>query len=252
MSVLPVCRLSFADWVPAYAYNLGWNYQRSKSIRSPTGYVGLFNLSNTCYLNSLFTQLFMNVAFRGFMLNANVPDADGSQKLLAETQKLFAYMQNSWHVAIEPRDLIASIKNYNNEHIDVAIQMDVDEFYSLIFDRWEGQILNDEDKKVFRSFYGGLLVQQIKSKECQHVKEKEEPFLAIQCDIKGKSTLQESLEAYVEGDMMEGSTYPVLSLPYLLTRVETINTIATTVVATSMPSKGTRRFPCRQYGLGLT
>ena len=147
----------------------------------------------------------MNVAFRGFILNAHVADPDGSQRLIAETQKLFAHMQSSWHVAVEPRELINAVKNYNNEHIDVAIQMDVDEFYSLIFDRWEGQILTDQDKKTFRSFYGGLLVQQIKSKECHHVKEREEPFLAIQCDIKGKSTLQESLEAYVEGDMMEGS-----------------------------------------------
>lgn len=188
----------------AYVYNLGWNFQRSKSIRSPTGYVGLYNLSNTCYLNSLFTQLFMNVAFRGFMLQANVPDAEGSQKLLSETQKLFAYMQNSWQVAVEPKELAGAIRTYDNEHIDVTVQMDVDEFYNLLFDRWEGQILSDEDKKVFRSFYGGQLVQQVKSKECSHVSEREEPFSAIQCDIKGKSTLQESLKAYVEGDMMEG------------------------------------------------
>ncbi|KAI9791100.1 MAG: hypothetical protein M1816_004331 [Peltula sp. TS41687] len=193
------------DLVPnSYAYSLGWNFQRPKSIRSPTGYVGLFNLSNTCYLNSLFTQLFMNVAFRGFMLQANVPDADGSQKLLSETQKLFAYMQNSWQVAVEPKELAGAIRTYDNEHIDVTVQMDVDEFYNLLFDRWEGQILSDEDKKVFRSFYGGQLVQQVKSKECPHVSEREEPFSAIQCDIKGKSTLQESLKAYVEGDMMEG------------------------------------------------
>lgn len=146
----------------------------------------------------------MNVGFRGFMLNANVPDAEGSQRLLSETQKLFAHMQNSWEMAVEPRELAASIRTYDNENIDVTVQMDVDEFYNLLFDRWEGQILSDSDKKKFRSFYGGQLVQQVKSRECPHVSEREEPFAAIQCDIKGKSTLQDSLKAYVEGDMMEG------------------------------------------------
>ncbi|KAI9830076.1 MAG: hypothetical protein M1826_005069 [Phylliscum demangeonii] len=194
-----------SELVPSSStFPLVWNWQRAKSIRSPTGYVGLYNLSNTCYLNSLFTQLFMNVAFRGFMLQANVPDAAGSQRLLSETQKLFAHMQNSWQVAVEPKELAGSIRTYENENIDVTIQMDVDEFYNLLFDRWEGQILSDDDKKVFRSFYGGQLVQQVKSKECPHVSEREEPFSAIQCDIKGKSTLQDSLKAYVEGDMMEG------------------------------------------------
>ncbi|KAI9796613.1 MAG: hypothetical protein M1833_006053 [Piccolia ochrophora] len=187
-----------------YNYNASWLSQRTKWIRSPTGYVGLHNLSNTCYLNSLFTQLYMNVDFRGFMLDANVADAEGSQKLLSETQKLFAFMQNSWLSAVEPRELAGSIRTYEDEQIDVQIQMDVDEFYNLLFDRWEAQILSNDDKKKFRSFFGGQLVQQVKSKECHHVSEREEPFSAIQCDIKGKSSLEESLRAYVEGDFMEG------------------------------------------------
>lgn len=200
----PIGYLAFSDIIPASAFNPSWNYSQLKAIRSNAGYVGLYNLSNTCYLNSLCTQLFMNLAFRSFMLQANVADPDGSQKLLSETQKLFSYMQNSWQMAVEPRELAGAIKTYDNEHIDVTVQMDVDEFYNLLFDRWEGQILSDEDKKHFRSFYGGQLVQQVKSKECPHISEREEPFSAIQCDIKGKSSLQESLKAYVEGDMMEG------------------------------------------------
>ncbi|KAI9723365.1 MAG: hypothetical protein M1812_001249 [Candelaria pacifica] len=187
-----------------YEYGAVWNVDRSKIIRSPTGYAGLRNLSNTCYLNSLFTQLFMNVGFRKFMLDANIADGDGSQKLLSETKKLFAHMQDSWQKMVDPKDLADSIRTYENEQIDVTIQMDVDEFYNLLFDRWEGQILSSEAKQTFRSFYGGQLVQQVKSKECPHVSEREEPFSAVQCDIKGKATLQDSLKAYVEGEIMEG------------------------------------------------
>lgn len=173
-------------------------------IRAPEGYAGLQNLSNTCYLNSLMTQLFMNVEFRDFMLKLHLNDAHSSQKLLSETQRLFAWMQDTWTKSVDPEGFVESIQTYDNEAIDVSIQMDVDEFYNLLFDRWEAQVDGSEEKTKFRSFYGGQLVQQIKSKECSHISERLEPFSAIQCDIKGKASLEESLQAYVEGEIMQG------------------------------------------------
>ncbi|TVY49434.1 Ubiquitin carboxyl-terminal hydrolase 34 [Lachnellula cervina] len=187
-----------------YSYELPFLFDRSKSIRSHTGYVGLKNLSNTCYLNSLFTQLFMNVSFREFMLTAPVADGEDSQKLLSQTQILFSHMQNTLMRFVDPQALAGSIRTYEETNIDVNIQMDVDEFYNLLFDRWESQILAPDAKKQFRGFYGGQLVQQVKSKECPHISERLEPFSAIQCDIKGKTCLQESLQAYVDGEIMEG------------------------------------------------
>lgn len=175
-------------------------------IRSPKGYAGLKNLSNTCYLNSLMTQLFMNVDFREFILNLQIADPV-AQKLLLETQKLFTWMQETWRKSVEPSDFVESILTYDNEQIDVGVQMDVDEFYNLLFDRWEGQIPNAEQKKSFRSFYGGQLVQQIKSMECDHISEREEPFSAIQCEIKGKASLEDSLRAYVAGEVMQGGMF---------------------------------------------
>ena len=150
------------------------------------------------------TQLFMNIEFRDFMLKLDLVDPQSSQRLLEETQKLFAWMQDIFTRSTDPTDFVEQIKTYDNEAIDVTIQMDVDEFYNLLFDRWEAQIVNPKEKKKFRSFYGGQLVQQIKSKECSHISEREEPFSAIQCDIKGKASLEESLQAYVEGEIMQG------------------------------------------------
>ncbi|KAK3375132.1 hypothetical protein B0H63DRAFT_268265 [Podospora didyma] len=187
-----------------YAYDLPQQFERAKAVRAPCGYVGLRNLSNTCYLNSLFTQLFMNVDFRRFMLNADVQDRHYSQGLLFQTQKLFGYMQGSIRRFMNPDDCVSAIKTYDDTQIDIHNQMDVDEFYNLLFDRWEGQLLTSEEKHQFRSFYGGQLVQQVTSKECEHISERLEPFSAIQCDIKGKNSLEESLQAYVDGEIMEG------------------------------------------------
>jgi ubiquitin carboxyl-terminal hydrolase 34 len=143
----------------------------------------------------------MNVPFRDFMLTAKVADGAASQTLLAETQSLFSFMQNSLKRCVDPAILAEEMQ------IDVSIQMDVDEFYILLFNRWEEQILSSEAKRKFRSFYQGQLVQQIKSKECSHISEGLDPFSAIQCDIKGKSCLQESLQAYVDGEVMEGGKF---------------------------------------------
>ncbi|KAF2875102.1 hypothetical protein BDV95DRAFT_665713 [Massariosphaeria phaeospora] len=177
---------------------------RTNEIRSPTGYVGLYNPRAICYMNSLVTQLFMNVNFRKFMLGLSVADAGTSQRLLAETQKLFAQLQNSYRKAADPREFASCVKGLDSGPIDINIQMDADEFYNLLFDQWEGQMLTPESKQLFRSFYGGQTVNQIKSKECEHVSERVESFFVVQCDVQGKANLQESLQAFVEGDVMEG------------------------------------------------
>lgn len=188
---------------PVYIYELPQAFDRTKALRSPCGYSGMKNLSNTCYLNSLFTQLFMNLRFRRFILETPIPNAD-TQQLLSETQVLFSYLQESLRRFVDPVAFVSHITNFDGTPIDTNNQMDVDEFFNLLFDQWEGQLLNENEKKSFKSIYGGQLVQQVKSKECEHVSERMEPFSAIQCDIKGKQSLQESLQAYVDGEVMEG------------------------------------------------
>lgn len=178
--------------------------ERAAEIRSSTGYVGLYNPRAICYMNSLLTQLYMNLNFRHFMLSLDVEDAMGTQRLLAETQRLFTTMQHSYRKFADPRAFAGCVRNLEAMPIDVGVQMDVDEFYNLLFDQWEGQLTTEKDKQRFRSFYGGQTLNQIKSKECEHVSERTEPFFAVQCDIQGKANLHESLQAYVRGDVMEG------------------------------------------------
>ncbi|KAJ6786527.1 hypothetical protein PWT90_07046 [Aphanocladium album] len=194
----------YADGAEPYIYDLPFLFEHEKALRSPAGYVGLQNLSNTCYLNSLMTQLYMNTGFRTYLTSFDVTEADDSKALLYETQKLFGYLQESIKRAVDPSLFVGAIKTYDQGPIDIHNQMDVDEFYNLLFDRWEAQLPNSAAKKEFRSIYGGQLVQQIKSKECGHISERLEPFSAIQCDIKGNSTLEDSLRAYVGGETMDG------------------------------------------------
>ena len=187
-----------------YNYEPTFNFDRSRAIRSSTGYAGLKNLSNTCYLNSLLMQLFMNINFRSFILNLELVEDDEANKLLVELKKLFAYLQETWLKSVDPENVVSNIVTFEGLPIDVNVQMDVDEFYNLLFDRLEGQMPTENDRRNFRSFYGGQLVQQIKSQDCEHISERFEPFSVVQCDIQGKMTLAESLGAFIEGEMMQG------------------------------------------------
>ena len=190
------------DLVPSDQFEPNISNERL-ALRTEVGYSGLRNLSNTCYLNSLWSQLFMNVQFRGLLLAAPVVDVR-QQKLVWEMAKVFAHMQDSYDKSIEPTAAVDSIVTYDGENIDVTVQMDVDEFFNLLFDRLESQILDQGAKIRFKSLYGGQTIQQIKSKECEHVSERPEAFAVLPVEIKEKYRLEDSLKAYVEGELLQG------------------------------------------------
>ena len=196
-----------AQLIEDYAFEPNWNFERLKAIRSPTGYPGLRNLSNTCYLNSLFTQLFMNIGFREFIFGIALDDIERNQRQLLETKRLFAYMQESWLKCVDPHGIAELGIQEEDVPIDVSIQMDVDEFYNLLFSKWESQISSKETARSLNAFYGGQIVQQIYAKPCDHVSERLEQFSAIQLEIQGKATLAESLAAYIGGEAMEGGLF---------------------------------------------
>lgn len=178
-------------------------YHREHLLRAPSGLVGIRNLGNTCYMNALLTQLYMNIDFRKFMLDLPITDPK-SQGLVLAIQALFAQMQNGYRKYVDASELSRLIVTFEGEAIDVSQQMDVEEFFNLKFDQTEAQILDPNDKKAFTSIYGGQMINQIKSRECEHVSERLEPYFAVQCDVKGKTNLAESLQAFVQGDAMEG------------------------------------------------
>ncbi|GAO48806.1 hypothetical protein G7K_2975-t1 [Saitoella complicata NRRL Y-17804] len=184
--------------------------RREWLAKAPSGFCGMKNLSNTCYVNSVVTQLYMNPSFRQFVFDLPVehqteePTADEASPmdLLIKLQRLFADLQTSKQKFIDPTSFIQTIKDYDGKPLDPTVQFDADEFFNMLFDRIEG-CLPGAEKERLRKQYGGTLVQQVIAKECGHLSEREEAFNAIQCDIKGKSTLIDSLRAYVEGETMD-------------------------------------------------
>lgn len=199
-----ICLIGTVDFEDPEVFSDDHYIDRSTWVQAPSRLTGIHNLSNTCYMNSLVNQLFMNLDFRNFIFGVEVDDPTGRQNLLHHLQFLFARLQLGNDKAAYPQELAHSIIDFEGLPINIHVQMDVDEFFNLLFDRIEGQFKNIEERVRFRRLYGGVLCHTIKSRECPHVSSREEDFAAIQCDVRGKHTLEESLASYVQGEMMDG------------------------------------------------
>lgn len=84
------------------------------------------------------------------------------------------------------------------------IQKDVDEFFNMAMDRVENLVKGKKEDKVIKNLFQGVLANEFICKGCPHYSEREEPFMTISLQVKNKHSIKESLEAFVEGEMLEG------------------------------------------------
>lgn len=160
----------------------------------------------TCYINSIMQQFYMNPSFRNGIFSANVREDDRKDNLLYQLQLMFGHLQQSEKKAYDTFSFCEAYKDYDGQPMNMSVQMDVDEFFNMLFDRLENLLTGTPQEVLFKKHFGGKLVQQVKSKDCDHVSEREESFFAIQCEVKNKKNVAESLQLYVEGEILDGGT----------------------------------------------
>ena len=178
---------------------------RESFSRAGCGYSGLVNLQQTCYMNALLQQLYMNLHFRQFILNTSVVDED-RQDVLKEFQRAFAFMQEQYGMAYYPDSLAKALD------VDVTIQDDAQIFFTILIGKLEDSMPDEAAKESLRSFFKGTNKSQTVG-ECGHVSESPDEYYNLSLVVKDKSTLEESLQEYVQGAPLEGGeTSPVLVL----------------------------------------
>jgi Ubiquitin carboxyl-terminal hydrolase len=221
-----------------------WSFDPEFVEKSSTGFVGLSNLGATCYMNSTMQQFFTVDEFRRELLAIPAddirrivkechsdaapeavvaPSADASAapltdggsagasedstpvepSLVYQVQLMFAHLQESEQKAYNTRGYCANYKP-EGQPVNPAVQMDADEYFRTLFDRLENELKVIGRQDLLKRHFGGTMVNQIISRSCEHRSNRPEPCFNIAVDCMGKKTLEQALDAFIQGDMLEG------------------------------------------------
>lgn len=175
--------------------------------KSTTGYVGVKNLGCVCYMIALLQQLYMIPTFRENVLTVKdqqkneVPKEDN---LLYQLQCLFAFLHLSEQQYYNPQGFTNAFKDWDGNPTNVLVQMDVDEFFNMFMDKLEFAIKGTPQEKMIQQHFGGTYANELICKGCPHYSERSEPYLAVNLQVKNKKSIKESLDALIEGEMLDG------------------------------------------------
>uniref|UniRef100_A0A8D0PVT7 Ubiquitin carboxyl-terminal hydrolase n=1 Tax=Sus scrofa TaxID=9823 RepID=A0A8D0PVT7_PIG len=159
--------------------------------KSDTGKIGLINLGNTCYVNSILQALFMASDFRHCVLRLT---ENNSQPLMTKLQWLFAFLEHSQRPAISPENFLSASWT---PWFSPGTQQDCSEYLKYLLDR-----LHEEEKTGTRicqklkqssspsapeeppspsstsveKMFGGKIVTRICCLRCLNVSSREEAF----------------------------------------------------------------------------
>ena len=175
-------------------------------------YIGLKNMTSTCYLNSIIQQLFMIPTLRETIIKIENPS---KTNILYELQLLFSSLKLYENSYYDPRSFVVA----NN--LNFAEQMDADEFYGTLIDKIEkdikdiyylkdntkneeNKIVNYKYKDLFNYFFGIKVLDELQFVDCGHKRYNEFCYYNIQIEIKNCNNLYESLNNYFKAEVMDG------------------------------------------------
>ena len=182
------------------------------NLRSPQEkFIGLRNFGCTCYLNSLFQQMFMIPTFRRDLFNNFLIKGNNGEEyrysIIYNMQITFQNLISGLMSPYPPSRFIGSfLSAFNGEPIQQGIMQDSDEFLSILCDNLEKEAKTFGLENFLENSFKGKISNEILSQESDYpyYSEGEEPFYRITLDIKGHKTLEEALDAYIKGEILEG------------------------------------------------
>ncbi|XP_017872976.1 PREDICTED: probable ubiquitin carboxyl-terminal hydrolase FAF isoform X2 [Drosophila arizonae] len=124
--------------------------------------------------------------------------------ILKHVQAIFAHLGHSALQFYVPRGLWTHFK-LQGEPVNLREQQDAVEFFMSLFESLDEGLKALGYTQLMNATLGGSFSDQKICQECPHRYSKEEPFSVFSVDIRNHSSLTESLEQYVKGELLEGA-----------------------------------------------
>ena len=166
-------------------------------------YVGLKNMSSTCYMNSIIQQFFMIPMFRETILSISNENTD---TVLYQLQLLFSSLKTFECEYYNPKPFVVK------SQLNFYEQRDADEYFGQFIDTIENDIKelytskNEPNpyKDLFKFFFGIKVIDELKFVDCGHKRFNEFYYNNIQLEIKGFNNIEDSLKNYCKTEIMDG------------------------------------------------
>lgn len=183
--------------------------------------MGIKNLANICYMNSIHQQMFMLpmfrcvcLAFRVFLYSYSVtcdvcrfrnrllaarPSTGefGPDSVTFQLQRLFGSLELSARQAYDPRTYCSSFKDASGAPVDVNIQMDAQQYMLAVFDKLagtDGELLGSTDPTLVDDIIrAGVLNQMMCQGGCGNVVERGDVYYSLPLEVKNMKNVSESL-----------------------------------------------------------
>ena len=175
------------------------DFEMNFNNREKQEFIGLRNMSSTCYMNSILQQFFMIPMLRETILTINTEKQDS---ILYQLQLTFAALKTYEFKYYDPKYFTTVSK------LSFYEQMDADEYYGSLVDKLETDINNISNSKnyqnIFKYFFGIKLTDELFFVECNHKRYNESLSYNIQLEVKNYNNINDSLKNYFKTEIMSG------------------------------------------------
>jgi len=165
-----------------------------------TGYVGLKNQGATCYMNSLLQVLYFTNVLRKAVYKMPTESDDSQKSVGLALQRVFYELQT----LDKPVGTKKLTKSFGWETLESFMQHDVQEFLRVLLDKLEMKMKKTCVEGTIPKLFEGKMLSYIRCKNVDYKSTMSESFYDIQLNIKGKKSIVESFQDYIQTETLDG------------------------------------------------